>query len=400
VTNREEGTVSVIDVARLAKVHDVGTDPAPSSVAFSARARAAYVTSEESGAITAVPVPGQGPERSTRIAVEPGLSAIRFAPGNGLAFVLNPRRNRLYLLDSSTNRIVQQADIEYGPDQVTFTQELAYLRQRDSDTVLMVPLDEIGKEGAPIPAVDFTGGQNAMGKGSLPSPADSIVRAPGAAAVLVANPADRVIYYYKEGMAAPMGSFTNYNREPRAVLVIDRSLKERTPGSYETIARLDAGRHRVAFFLDSPRTIHCFDVDIAADPALAAERLRELPLRVEPRLPGGELRSGESARLRFRLSDPVTGAARDGLTDVTVLVFLASGTWNQRRPAQGLGDGLYEIELVPPAAGSYRMAVESPSQRLSFHHSPPLFLRVVDAVSGTAPPPSAPSPGGSGRPRP
>jgi DNA-binding beta-propeller fold protein YncE len=381
VTNRDEGTVSVIDVARLAKVHDVGTDPAPSSIAFSVRARAAYVTSEESGAITAVPVPGQGPERIARIAAEPGLAAIRFAPGSELAFVLNPRRNRIYLLDSATNRIVQQADVENGPDQVTFSQELAYLRLRDSDTVLMVPLDEIGKQGAPIPAVDFTGGQNAMGKGSLPSPADSIVRAPGAAAVLVANPADRMIYYYKEGMAAPIGSFANYNREPRAVLVVDRSLKERTPGSYETVARLGAGRHRVAFFLDSPRMIHCFEVDVAPDPALVAQRLRELPLRVEPRLPAGALKAGESARLRFRLSDPVTGAPRDGLTDVGVLVFLASGTWSQRRPALGLGDGLYEIELVPPASGFYRIAVECPSERLPFHRSPEIPLRVVDAAA-------------------
>jgi YVTN family beta-propeller protein len=384
VTNRDEGTVSVIDVAKLAKVHDVGTGRAPSSVAFSSQARAAYVTSEEDGTVTVVAAPGQGAEQAARIAAEPGLGAIRFAPGGRLAFVLNPVRNRLYILDATSNRIVQQADAEYGPDQVTFSQELAYLRQRNTDTVLMIPLDEIGRPGEPVPAVDFTGGQNPLGKWSRPSPADSIVRAPGATAVLVANPADRVIYYYKEGMAAPMGSFANYNREPRAVLVIDRSLKERTPGSYETVARLGAGRYRAALFVDSPRTIHCFEVNVAEDPQLAAERLREQPLRVEPRLPAQEIKAGQEARLRFRLTDPVSGAPRDGLTDVNVLVFLASGTWRHRQWAQGLGDGLYEIGLVPPASGSYRIAVECPSERLPFHRSPQIPLRVVEA--------SAPSP--------
>ena len=379
VTNRDEGTVSVIDVAKLARVRDVETGAAPASVAFSAQARAAYVTSEEGGTITVVPIPGQGAAQGTRIAAEPGLGAIRFAPGGRLAFVLNPLRNRLYILDSASGRIVQKADVEGGPDQVTFSQDLAYLRQRRSDTVLMVPLSEIGKEGAPVPAVDFTGGQNPLGKVSRPSPADSIVRAPGATAVLVANPADGAIYYYKEGMAAPMGSFTNYGRQPRAVLVVDRSLKERTPGSYETVARLpQPGRYRVAFFLDAPRTIRCFEVNVAADPVLAEKRRREQPVKVEPRIPSQALQAGEAAPLRFRLTDPITGQPREGLTDVQVLVFLASGTWHQRQWARGLGDGVYEIEFVPPASGTYNVAVESLSQHLPFHRSPRVFLRVVE----------------------
>lgn len=387
VTNRDEGTVSVIDVAKLARVHDVGTGPAPASVAFSTPARAAYVTSEEGGTVTVVGIPGQGPERPVQIALEPGLGAIRFAPGGRLGFVLNPARNRIYILDTAGNRIVQQAAAEYGPDQITFTQELAYLRQRNTDIVLMIPLDEIGREGATVPAVDFTGGQNPLGKGSRPSPADSIVRAPGATAVLVANPADQVIYYYKEGMAAPMGSFTNYGREPRAVLVVDRSLKERTPGSYETVTRLpQPGRYRVAFFLDSPRTVQCLEVSVAADPELAARRLREQPVKVEPRLPAGEVPAGEPARLRFRLTDPVTGQPREALTDVQILVYRASGTWHQRQWARGLGDGLYEIEVVPPAGGSYNVAVQCLSERLPFHRSPPAVLRVSDRPSVSASP--------------
>jgi DNA-binding beta-propeller fold protein YncE len=384
VTNRAAGTVSVIDVAKLAKVRDAETGPAPASVAFSTQARAAYVTSEEGGTITAVSAPGEGAGQGTRIAAEPGLGAIRFAPGGRLGFVLNPQRNKLYVLDSASNRIVQKADIEGGPDQVTFSGELAYLRQRRSDSVLMVPLKEIGKEGQPVPVVDFTGGQNPLGKVSRPSPADSIVRAPGATAVLVANPADGAIYYYKEGMAAPIGSFTNYGREPRALLVVDRSLKERQPGSYETVARLQPGRYRVALFLDSPRTVHCFDLSVAEDPVLAAQRLREQPVRVEPRIPSRELTAGQTARLDFRLTNPVTGKPEEGLTDVNVLVYLASGTWHQRQWAHGLGDGLYEVDFVPPASGTYNVAVESLSQRLPFHRSPRVFLRVVER-SATSP---------------
>jgi hypothetical protein len=225
---------------------------------------------------------------------------------------------------------------------------------------------------------DFTGGQNPLGKVSRPSPADSIVRAPGATAVLVTNPADGAIYYYKEGMAAPMGSFTTYGREPRAVLVVDRSLKERTPGSYQTVTRLQPGRYRVALFLESPRTVHCFELSVAEDPELAAQRLRLQPVRVEPRLPKGVLAAGETAKLGFRLTDPVTGHPQDGLTDVEVLVFLSAGNWHQRQRARGLGDGLYEVTFAPPARGVYTVAVECLSQRLPFHRSPPMALRAVD----------------------
>ena len=112
-----------------------------------------------------------------------------------------------------------------GPDQISFTDELAYVRHRDSEVVLMIPLDEIGVEGRVVPLVDFPGGQHPLGWTSRPSLADAIVQASGAYAVLIANPGDRMIYYYQEGMAAPMGSFMNYGHEPRAVLVVERNLR-------------------------------------------------------------------------------------------------------------------------------------------------------------------------------
>ncbi len=76
----------------------------------------------------------------------------------------------------------------------------------------------------------------------------------------MANPVDKVLYYYSEGMAAPMGNFQNYRREPLAVMVVDRSLREIKPGIYSTTIKLPAsGRYDVAFLNDSPRVSHCFE---------------------------------------------------------------------------------------------------------------------------------------------
>src|SRR6185436_9818643 len=235
VTNRSDGTVSVIDVSRLARLRDVRTGTEPVSVAYTAIGRAAWVTHEDG---TLVSLDGASPQPIVRLRAEPGLGRIAFAPGGRLGFVVNPRTDRVHILDVSRGRIVQTAQVEKEPDLVAFSDELAYVRHRGSETVLMIPLGAVGQEGAPVPVVDFPGGQKPFGQDAGPATAPGIVQAPGARAVLVANPADRVVYYYKEGMAAPMGSFANYSRQPRAVLVIDRSLKERSPGVYETVTRL------------------------------------------------------------------------------------------------------------------------------------------------------------------
>lgn len=395
VTNAGDRTLSVFDAARLTRVRDVSLDMAPTAIAFSPLARSVYVAGEESGVVVAVG--GEEPQVLARMEADAGLGQIRFAPGGRLGFVVNPRTDRIHILDAAKNRIVQTGKLLDGPDQVTFSEHLAYVRLRGSDTVLMIPLEEVGEEGKAVPVVDFPGGQHPLGAWKRPSPADSIVRAPGANAVLVANPADKAIFFYKEGMAAPMGSFQNYSREPRAVLVVDRSLKERTPGSYETVVRLPSpGHYQVAFFLDSPRAVHCFPLTVSADPAAAERRAQQQPAKVESLVDTSRaVRAGETVRLRFRLSDPGTGQPKDGLQDVTVLLYTAASHRQEREAARPVGEGIYEAEVTPAVAGSYHVAVSSPSVHLPYHLSPRVILR-VEAAGGAAEKAST-DPGGKGR---
>jgi hypothetical protein len=203
--------------------------------------------------------------------------------------------------------------------------------------------------------------------------------------VLVANPLDRTIYFYKEGMAAPMGQFKNYSRQPRAVRVVDRSLREAEPGVYETaVALRRPGRYDLAFFLDAPRMVHCFDFQVAENPELAAERQRDRePLAVRYRLDDVNVTVGEEVAVRFELSDPVTGEPRPGLSDVEVLTFLAPGVWQKRHRARGLSDedggGLYEVRFTPPRAGVYYVFVQAQSQGLAFNGSPYVTLMATQA---------------------
>ena len=372
VTNAGAGTVSVIDARRLEKVADLRTGSRPGAIAWSPLAAAAYVADEQDGTIVAID--GHRRAVAARIAARPGVTVIRFAPGGRFAFVLNPRESTVQVIDAEANRVVTTGTTRQGPDQVVFSDQLAYIRHRGTDTVLMVPLRGLGEAGHPLEAADFTGGQHPLGEGARPSLADGIVAAPDPGTVLVANPADRAIYYYVEGMAAPSGSFQDYGRQPRAVLVVDRGLRERgRPGSYEATVRLPGpGRYRLPFFLDAPRVLHCFEVELQPDPELEAARRRSAPVRVEPLLDQGTVAVGAPVRLRFRLTDPASGLPATGVDDLVMMAYTISGEWQVRAPAREVEAGLYAAEFVPPEAGAYTVIVECRSRRLPFHLSPRL----------------------------
>ncbi len=359
VTNQDDGTVSVIDVRKLAKTRDVPIGSKPASIAFSKLAQAVYVSSSDGGTVTAISSTKH--EVIARMKAEPGLGQIKFAPGDRLGFVVNTATNTVYILDAALNRIVQKAAVEKGPDQLAFTSNLAYVRHRDSEIVLMIPLNEVGKEGAPVPVIDFPGGQDPFGKTSRPSLADSIVPAAEDSAVLVANPADKTIYYYQEGMAAPMGNFSNYGREPRAVRIVDRSLRERKPGTYLSMARLpQAGPYKIVMFINSPRVVDCLDFSIASNPEHAAAA----PPRIEPITTQTSVEPGKQIQLSFRITESASGKPITNLKDVLALTF-AVGVWQDRRLIEHLGEGVYSLTVTPPGPATYNVYLSCASIHLA-----------------------------------
>ena len=377
VTNSGGKTVSVIDARSLEVVGEVETGPSPRSPAFSAAAGAVYVVHEADGSVVAV-----SPEKRSvvsRVTADPGAAMVRFAPRSRLGFILNPKHNRVSVFDPATSRIVQTGDADPDPDQLSFTDQFLYVRQRSTPTVRTVPLDQLGSGGKPVPAATFPGGQKPPGKAGSMCLAAAISPAPGEGAALVANPADQTIYYYKEGMAAPMGSFNNYGHTPLAVLAVDRSLRSRDPGVYETTARLRRpGEYQVLFFLDSPRMMQAFDVTVQADPSKPVAAVEEFVVDV---LSGeAEPTAGKSTTITFRLLDSRTKAPRSGLADVTVLAF-SPGGWQKRYPAHPTADAsTYTVEYTLPAEGVYYLYAEAPSVGLAFNKA--RFV-VLNAKAGT-----------------
>src|SRR5688572_20245675 len=296
ITNHDDGTISIIDIQKLAKVKDLKTGAAVTSVAFSTLGNAFYLVNEAEGTIAVVDTRSQ--QIATRIQAKPGIRNLRFAPGGRWGFVANPKENVVYVFDASTNRLAHTITVDQGPDQVAFTDTFAYVRSTGSTEVSMIRLSTLA---AQPDVAKFPGGQTAPANAPIEaSVADMIVPAPEGNSVLVANPADRVIYYYSEGMAAPMGSFQNYRRNPRAVMVIDRSLREVTSGVYAATTKLPkSGIYDVAFLLDSPRITHCFQAEAKPNPDVPQEK--QVALRIEYLNKDKQLRVGENYKLRFKL---------------------------------------------------------------------------------------------------
>jgi YVTN family beta-propeller protein len=371
VTNRQAGTVSIIDIRKLAMTSEVKVGSQPASIAFSSLSKTAYVTTEGDGAIVAIG--GAKQEVIARIAAEPGIRTIQIPSDGRFGLAVNTLKNVVYVFDLSSNRLVHTVPVGPASDQITFTKGFAYVRSAASEFVTMIKIADLGKEAA---VTRFPAGQRAPGESRSTSIAAAIVPAPEEGAVLVANPADKMIYYYTEGMAAPMGSFQNYKRDPRALLVLDNSLRETERGIYTSSVRLaKPGIYDVVFLLDSPRLINCFEISVAENPSLP--KISETAVKIEPLATQAPAKMGERFTLRFKVLDAKSGTAKAGLQDMTVLVFLAPGIWQQQETAKSTSDGSYEINFVPPQAGVYYIFFQSPSLGLQFNQSSPLTLQAV-----------------------
>jgi YVTN family beta-propeller protein len=361
VANGAAGTVSVVDVRRLQTLDDVALGGPIASMAYSPRARVVYVTLPDEGVVAGIDAATH--RVIARIPTAPGVATLAFAPDGRLGLMLNPRTNTVSVIDAAVNHVVRTAAVEKGPAQVAFSSRFAYVRHRDSEIVAMIALEGLDVEGGSTSQLEFPGGQHPGGGGSRTSLAPSVVRSGTDNAVVVANALDKAIYYYQEGMAAPMGQFSNYDREPTATMIVDRSLRESAPGVYESVVRLPAaGDYDAVVVIDRPRIVHCFPLSIA--PAAGPAPEASLTARVEPLGRETTVRSGSPLRIALRLTD-AGGAPLAGVADAQVLV-VAAGVWQVREALQPEAKGIYAMTVVPPAPGLYDVYFTAPSRQMPY----------------------------------
>jgi YVTN family beta-propeller protein len=377
VTNQEDGTVSIISAQKLSKLQDVPGGKQPVALAYSSRSKNIYVASRGDGKISVISAEDR--KLTGALASKPGLTALKITPDGRWGFVANGTENNVLLLDVSSNKFVQQYEVGSFPDQLAFTDSYLYVRSRESEHVTLIPLSDVGSTSQ---TAEFPAGQVAPGALAdvLASP---VAPSLDGASAFVANPADRRVYYYQEGMAAPMGSIEGYGKTPKAAMVLDRSIHETAPGIYSVGLRLPKpGLYDVPLFLDSPAMSYCFDYTVQVNPLLKKGKLDPVYLRaVKNNL---QVKPGEPAQLQFTLIDPETMKPRTGIKDVEVTVLLAEGLRQMRFSADPVGDGLYQFTFTPPQEGVYYAMVKIPSLKVKANQLPYLMIRASEAPTSDA----------------
>jgi YVTN family beta-propeller protein len=372
VTNSEANTLSVIDTQQLKKIADLPAGDRPVAVAFSSLGKAIYVANAGGGVAV---VDTARNAIASRVETAPGLTALRFAPGGRWGFVANGSRNEVYILDASSGSLAHTVGVGDRPQSFAFTTTFAYVRCSGTAEVTLIQLSDLANHAAfSRRAVSF--GTRAPGDFAFLA-ADALSPTGEWDTMLIASPAEGLVYYYMEGMVAPMGSFPTYGRVPRAVRVVDRSLKEVEKGVYAAKFRVPLdGKYEVAMVIDSPWVYDCFEFSAAVDPGLASARAA-LPPKLEFLTRERRFPAGQPLRLRFTLLQQPGGEPLSGVSDVVVLAAEVPGRWQSRQFATPLAAGSYEAIVSPDRPGRYSVFIKIPSRRLEFNEFPTLFLEVT-----------------------
>lgn len=379
ITNSTAGSLSIVDTETLSVVNDVQIGQEPVAVDVSAANQDIYVANAGDGTIAILD--GDRIEPVARLETKPGLTSLRFSPDGQWGFITNSSQSEVYLFDVAANSIRYVLPVQGAPDQISFGRDAAYIRSRGLPSITSIPLADLG-ESDTLTVVNLPVGQNPPGIFPTPAAANSIFATPDEGAMLMAHPADDQIYFYVEGTPAPSGGFQGHGLNPRAVLVVDRSLREEAPGVYTGRVRVPAsGELQVAFLLDNPSIVHCFTFAAKPNPDVVQSQAAAPP-KMKLLTDLDQLKAGEPFAFQLLLSDPNSDEPLTDIPDLTVLMMRAGGTWNQRYLAEPQGQGLYEVELIPPGPGPYQVLLAVPSLQYQYKELPVYqFMVAVEETS-------------------
>ena len=371
VSNRDSGTVVVIDIASLEKVKTIPIGKQIIGIGYSEKSESLYVSDGEAGSISVIDANTQTLKK--QIKVKTGVGPMGVSQEGRWLIAVNSFEDEVYAIDVATNELIHTIPVGRKPYQVSFSRAFVYIRSLGTERVSMIEINHLNNEKK-VPVSSFQAGSNAPDKVRDLSLSSAIHEAPGEAAVLVVSPADNTVYYYMEGMNAPMGNFRNYGHRPRAVQVADRTLREDQDGIYRAKVKIPAaGTYDVAFLMESPSILHCFTMNADPDPSLKRQNVASVEFVDNKQ----KVNVGDDVKIRFKLIDPETGKYKSDLKDVRVRYYRAPAFDRREEPANEVDEGVYELAAKLSNAGVYYFFVSSKSSKLDFDDAQFISLRVT-----------------------
>lgn len=372
ISNRDDGTVDVIDVASLEKVTTVKVGGQIIGVAYSQMSESLYASDGKSGVIAVID--GKTHSVKKRINVKTGVGPVGVSQDGRWVIAANSVEDEVYALDVATNELAHTVPVGRKPYQIAFSRAFVYVRSIGSERVSAFEVNHL-KNKETVPVASFQAGATAPGESRDISLASAIHEAPGEAAVLVVSPADNTVYYYMEGMNAPMGNFSNEGYRPRAVQVADRTLREEKDGVYRAKVRVPAaGDYDVAFVMETPSLLHCFNMSAEVNPTIVAKK----GVGVEFLDNLQKVKTNDKVAVKFRIVDPVTGEFKENVDDVRIRYYRAPAFDRKEVPATEVGKGVYKLDTQLPKTGVYYFYVASESNNLEFGDAHYISIQVTN----------------------
>ncbi|MBC8291865.1 MAG: YncE family protein [Proteobacteria bacterium] len=355
------GRVSVIDTGSMKVVSSLEVGEGSLQVAWAELAGAFYLLNPSRNTVT-VAYPREG-RAAVEIDVAEGATTLEADPQGRWVFVVNPEARAVDIIDTAAARLSRRVALEEKPSHVLFSSIFAYVYHADSSNLSLVKLSALADaEAAPVLIIPM-GVERPEGRLARPGllPMDVL---PDEGGAVVANPVEKVIYFYTDGMMSPMGSFKTWASNPLGVILYDRSLRERgNSGVYETVTRLDEpGVYDVPFVLASPRVVTCFEFEVAGEPG-QGEAVKPL---FRGLFVGEDLAPGDEVTLRYQVVDGRDGRPLTGLDDLRLIAFRAGENWSARSWTREVEDGVYEAGVTFPRGGRYLVQVEARSLGIAF----------------------------------
>lgn len=348
VTNRDDSTVSVISVKDLKRTRTLRFDGTPIGLATSELSGAVYVTDGPKGEIVAYDA--NSLEERARIKTQPGIGPVKVSQDGRWGITVNTSADKVVIFDTSDNRVANEITVYGKPFHIATSRNFAYIRALDTADVSMIQLDTLGGELQPA-VLSFPAGVKPPSESSTLLPSNLFAGAVKEAAMLVVSPSDAAVYYYMEGMNAPMGNFQNYGHRPLSALITDRTIKEIAPGQYESRLKVPAaGDFQFIMTMDQPDVIECFRFRAERNKlATARDMMADVTYMTRP---GTKIAAGKEVAVRFSIADPDSGAAKE-YKGVRVTTFRAPGQDRREVAAHHVGKGIYEVKFTPAEDGVY-----------------------------------------------
>lgn len=385
VTNSESNTVTLIDRASLKPAAQVAVAQTPVAAAWSVAAQRLVVIGANGGRLDLLEPTKQ--KLAAQLTLTRGITALSLFDSGRYALVANELNNDVSLIDLAAPKVLDALKLAGKPDQITLAGDYAYLRSQASAQIHVVSLTQakLGKLQSVIVPMGRLAPQEAPE--AINDAASMMTAAPEGNGILLANAPDGYIYRYVEGMMAPVGSFSNYRRQARALRVLDDSLNEREAGHYQATVRMPrSGRYDVIVRNLRPAITACFTTNVnVATAALPLVAPAPIPKLISVRGLAGNVLAVEFS---LQLVDKA-GSKSQSITDAQDVVLLGvqrGGQWQGRSLANAIAGGRYQAFFTGVPRAEIELLVQAPSQQVWFtqgrigHVSWPLSASVTQGA--------------------